>query len=140
MHCPPAINNERSHILFFPDSILVWQMLSDYHVGTCIVKNKTIQCCLMFYCNNFSDIHEQLRKMGIWAALCKKVPNILSRCHTNDTDLKKKETPPNSPPPKKKKNLKCWCHTFFWYDTDSGHKGPFCITQPISQMNVLGWR
>ena len=24
------------------------------------------------------------------------------------------------------------CPSFFWYDTDSGHEGPFCITQPMS--------
>ncbi len=23
------------------------------------------------------------------------------------------------------------CPSFFWYDTDSGHWGPFCVTQPI---------
>ena len=63
--------------------------------------------------------------MIIWAALRKKVPNVLSRCHTSTkrrtgargrARLSFGMTPTFFNP------------SFFWCDNDSGHSGPFAVT------------
>ena len=74
-------------------------------------------------------------------ALSEKVPNVLSHCHClYDTNLKKKKEKEKNK--EKKKNLKSQCHTkrrtgvathghsSFGMTTNSGHQGPFCMTNP----------
>ncbi len=77
-----------------------------------------------------------------------KVPNILSRCHAKcRTGARGHARPSFGMTPTfqlkiKKKSVKIRCHSkrrmalcsharpsFFWYDNDSGHKGPFRIMQ-----------
>ncbi len=86
------------------------------------------------------------RSVLLWPATCKKVPNVLSRCHTKirmgargrahpsfgmtTTFQKRKEKKKNFKKKKKKKLVSYQkvggrCHerpSFFWYVKDSGHK------------------
>ncbi len=65
----------------------------------------------------------------IGVAVCKKVPNVLSRCYTKRRMGEKKKNSRNFPKIFKKVGVipkEGWTGpSFFWYDNDSGHKGPF---------------
>ncbi len=64
-----------------------------------------------------------------WAAFCKKVPNVLSRCHTKKKKFFSKKSK-KSVSYQKKDGRAGPRPPFFWYDNDSGHKEPFRGTQP----------
>ncbi len=108
----------------------------------------------------FHDLHDLPPTVSLcdrqgfnWAALCEKIRNDLSCCHTKRKTGVMWPRPSfgmtlPSPPQKKSKKLffqkiskrsmsyqkKATCHvrmSFFWSDNDSGHKGPFHMTSPI---------
>ena len=71
-----------------------------------------------------------------WAAVCKKVPNVLSLCHTKgryDTDFSKKNIPNFSKKFEKvgvipKEGGRVTHPSIFWYDQKKGGRGPFGMT------------
>ncbi len=96
------------------------------------------------YCPKLCGIcPDQTGQGNVWVALHEKVPNVLSRCHdTNFLEFfgifffffffcEK------SVSYQKKGGRGPACPSFFWYDNDSGYKGPFRVTQPISVSCLL---
>ena len=97
----------------------------------------------------------------IWAKLCEKVPNVLSRCHTKrrtgprgpyfglTPTLKKNKSLKTSFFFKKKKNPKSWYHTkrragkatrdrpFFGITTTQEIRDLFALRCPIASVNVV---
>ena len=67
-------------------------------------------------------------------ALHKKVPHVLSRYDTDFLDFFGVE---KSVSYQKKGGRGHARPSFFWYDNDSGHKGPFCMTLPIRKLYCL---
>ncbi len=109
-------------------------------------------CSLDFKCSWRCELYRYfLKEVNMkWAAVCEKVPYGLSRSHTKRRTGARGCARPSfgmTPTFQKKKKIRFFffffffffirCHMgprppVFWYDTDSGHKGSFCMAPPIS--------